>query len=361
MPLASLLPEGQGVNGLEVMSACAVFSIIAGMPDLYPWLEPLRDTVAAALQQGRLPHALLLTGQPGSGKTAFSNYVAQLLLCQQPAAAQSPCGSCPGCIQFAAGGHPDYFYVTHAVDDKTGKVSREIKVDQIRALAGKLVMSSHHGGCQVAILNPAEAMNKNAANSLLKTLEEPSDNTVLVLVSACPARLPATVRSRCQQLKLEIPERQLALEWLQGQGCNEAEAQTCLQLAHGAPLEALRLAQSGTVEARREHFGALVGILERRVSPLTVAQGWSKDEELQAIHWMREWLMDLIRIRMAGRSGQIRSADLQDGLATLAGRLDQRVVFELLERINRMLRLTAGSLNRQLLTEDILLAWAAQR
>jgi len=345
----------------KVLPARAEFPIIAAMSDLYPWLEPARKTLIAALQQERLPHALLLTGQPGTGKAAFSNYLAQLLLCQQPTASRMPCGTCPGCIQFAAGGHPDYFHVTHAVDEKTGKQSREIKVDQIRALAGKLVMSSHHGGYQVAILNPAEAMNKNAVNSLLKTLEEPSDNTVLVLVSACPAHLPATVRSRCQQLKLEIPKRQLALEWLQGQGCKEEEAQTCLQLAHGAPLEALRLAQSGTVEARREHFNALVGILERRISPLTVAQGWSKDEELQAIHWMREWLMDLIRIRMAGGAGQIRSADLQDGLVTLAGRLDHRVVFELLERINRMLRLTSGSLNRQLLTEDILLAWAAQR
>jgi DNA polymerase-3 subunit delta' len=344
----------------KVLPAAAELPIIATMSDLYPWLEPARKTIVAALQQGRFPHALLLTGQPGSGKTAFSNYLAKLLLCQQPTVSHVPCGSCPGCIQFAAGGHPDYFHVSHAVDEKTGKKSREIKIDQVRALAGKLVMSSHHGGYQVAILDPAEALNKNAANSLLKTLEEPSDNTVLVLVSACPARLPATVRSRCQQLKLEIPERQLALEWLQGQGCSE-QAQTCLQLAHGAPLEALRLAQSETIEARREHFSALVGILERRVSPLTVAQGWSKDEKLQAIHWMREWLMDLVRIRMAGGAGQVRSADLQDGLTALAGRLDHRVVFELLERINRMLRSTAGSLNRQLLTEDILLAWAAQK
>ena len=344
----------------KVLPAGAEFPIIATMSDLYPWLEPARKTIVAALQQGRFPHALLLTGQPGSGKTAFSNYLAQLLLCQQPTVSHVPCGSCPGCIQFAAGGNPDYFHVSHAVDEKTGKKSREIKIDQVRALAGKLVMSSHHGGYQVAILDPAEVLNKNAANSLLKTLEEPSDNTVLVLVSACPARLPATVRSRCQQLKLEIPERQLALEWLQGQGCSE-QAQTCLQLAHGAPLEALRLAQSETIEARREHFSALVGILERRVSPLTVAQGWSKDEKLQAIHWMREWLMDLVRIRMAGEAGQVRSADLQDGLTALAGRLDHRVVFELLERINRMLRSTAGSLNRQLLTEDILLAWAAQK
>jgi DNA polymerase-3 subunit delta' len=329
------------------------------MPDFYPWLEPVRDRVVTVLKQGRLPHALLLTGQPGTGKTAFSNYLAQLLLCQKPTAAHTPCGACSGCIQFASGSHPDYFHVTYAVDEKTGKVSKEIKVDQVRALAGKLVLSSHHGGYQVAVLDPAEAMNKNAANSLLKTLEEPSDNTVLVLVSACPARLPATVRSRCQQLKIEVPERQLALDWLQEQGCESAK--TCLQLAHGAPLGALRLAQSGTVDTRQEYFNALVGILEKRVSPLTVAQGWSKDEEMQGIRWMREWLMDLIRIRMTGETGQARSADLRDGLSTLANRLDCRVVFELLERINRILRLTAGSLNRQLLTEDILLAWAAQR
>ena len=330
------------------------------MPDFYPWLEPVRDRVVAVLKQGRLPHALLLTGQPGMGKSAFSEYLAQLLLCQQPTRTHTPCGECSGCIQFASRSHPDYFHVSHAVDEKTGKKSKEIKVDQIRTLASKLVLSSHHGGYQVAVLDPADAMNKNAANSLLKTLEEPSDNTVLLLVSACPARLPATVRSRCQQLKIEAPERQLALQWLQGQGCGDS-AQTCLRLAHGAPLEALRLAQTGSLEGRQEHFNALVGILEKRVSPLTVAQGWSKDEEMQGIRWMREWLMDLIRIRMTGEAGQARSADLRDGLSTLAHRLDCRVVFELLERINRILRLTAGSLNRQLLTEDILLAWAAQR
>ena len=143
------------------------------MHEIYPWLAAVRDSVVAARQQGRLPHALLLTGQPGTGKTVFSNYLAQLLLCQQPTAAHAPCGSCPGCIQFSAGGHPDYFHVSYAVDEKTGKKSREIKVDQVRELTGKLVMSSHHGGYQVAILDPAEAMNKNAC--LLYTSPSPRD------------------------------------------------------------------------------------------------------------------------------------------------------------------------------------------
>ena len=324
------------------------------MSDLYPWLEQSRDSLIAVINQGRLPHALLLTGQPGLGKGAFSRHLAAQLLCGNRTGTAGPCGHCPGCMQFRAGTHPDFFQVQPEEDASV------IKVDQIRQLSVKLSLSSHQGGYQVAVLNPAETMKLNAANSLLKTLEEPSDNTVLILISARPAQLPATVRSRCQQVRIEVPDSQPALDWLQEQGHGEA-AQTYLQLAHGAPLEALKQAEIDSISARRERFNALVGILENRVSALTVAQGWSKDEDMQGIRWMREWLMDLLRISMAGQINQVRSADLQDGLSALARRLDSRVMFGLLDRINKTLRLTAGSLNRQLLTEDILLAWAAQR
>jgi len=323
------------------------------MTTLYPWLEPYRLTVATALAQGRLPHALLITGLPGLGKDALADAIVRQLLCAATTLEAGPCGSCAACAQINAGSHPDYINVRPEEDASV------IKVDQIRQLSEKLSLSSHQGGYQVAVLNPAETMNLNAANSLLKTLEEPSDNTVLILISARPAQLPATVRSRCQQVRIEVPDSQVALDWLQEQGHGEA-AQTYLQLAHGAPLEALKQAQVDSIGARRERFSALVGILENRVSVLTVAQGWSKDEDMQGIRWMREWLMDLLRISMSGQANQVRSADLQDGLLALARRLDSRIIFELLDRINSTLRLTAGSLNRQLLTEDILLAWAAQ-
>ena len=323
------------------------------MPDLYPWLVPGRDAVRAVINQGRMPHALLLTGQPGLGKGAFSTGLAAYLLCEHRTATSGPCGHCPGCMQFRAGTHPDFFQVQPEED------ATVIKVGQIRQLSEKLSLSSHQGGYQVAVLNPAEAMNLNAANSLLKTLEEPSDNTVLILVSARPAQLPATVRSRCQQLRTEIPDTRVALDWLKEQGHGRV-AQVYLQLAHGAPLEALKQAEIDSVGARRERFDALVGILEKRVSVLAVAQDWSKDEDMQGLRWMREWLMDLLRISMAGQQNRVRSADLQDGLAALARRLDSRGMFGLLDRLNKTLRLNASSLNRQLLTEDILLAWAAQ-
>lgn len=310
--------------------------------------------MATALAQGRLPHALLLTGLPGLGKGVLAEAIARQLLCAAPSLDKGPCGRCSACAQLNAGTHPDYARVQLEEDASV------IKIDQIRSLAEKLSLSSHQGGYKVVVLNPADKMNINAANSLLKTLEEPSDNTVLVLVSERPSHLPATVRSRCQQLKVEVPGEEVALQWLAGQGIAGPTALTCLKMAHGAPLEALKQAQSGSIEARREHFDSLVAILEGRAAALTIAQSWSKEEDMQGIRWMRDWLMDLLRIVMTGQTRAVRNVDLLDGLARLAGKLDSRVLFAQLQRVNRTLGQTATSLNRQLLTEDILLAWAAQ-
>jgi len=323
------------------------------MTDLYPWLEPCRLTIATAIAQGRLPHALLLTGLPGLGKGVLAEAVARQLLCEAPSLESGPCGRCTACAQLNAGTHPDYMKVQLEEDASV------IKIDQIRTLANKLTLSSHQGGYKVVVLNPADSMNINAANSLLKTLEEPSDNTVLVLVCERPSQLPATVRSRCQQIRVDIPGRCDALQWLAAQGI-AGPAKAYLQMAHGAPLEALQQAQAGSIEARREYFDSLVAILEGRAAPLTVAQSWAKDENMQGIRWMRDWLMDLLRIAMTGQTSGVRSTDLLDGLARLALKLDSRVLFAQLERVNRTLRLTASSLNRQLLTEDVLLAWAAR-
>jgi DNA polymerase-3 subunit delta' len=323
------------------------------MTNLYPWLEPSRLTIATALAQGRLPHALLLTGLPGLGKGVLADAIAGQLLCEAASLESGPCGRCTACTQLGAGTHPDYIKVVLEEDASV------IKVDQIRSLAEKLSLSSHQGGYKVVVLNPAGKMNINAANSLLKTLEEPSDNTVLVLVCERPSQLPATVRSRCQQLRVEVPGQEVGLQWLAGQGI-AGPVKTYLQMAHGAPLEALQQAQTGSIEARREHFDSLVAILEGRAAPLTVAQSWSKDEEMQGIRWMRDWLMDLLRIAITGQTSTVRSVDLLDGLTGLARKLDCRVLFAQLQRVNRTLGLTASSLNRQLQTEDILLAWAAQ-
>jgi len=325
----------------------------------YPWLEPYRQSVAAIARQGRLPHALLLTGQAGMGKAIFADFLAGLLLCEQPVEEALPCGHCTSCTLFKAGSHPDYHYVSFEIDEKTGKLRKSVIVDQIRKLAGELSLKSHAGGCKIAVITPAGAMTPNAANSLLKTLEEPSDNTVLVLVSEQPARLPATVRSRCQQLRIDVQDKEAVLRWLTGQQ-DVREPEMYLQLAQNAPREALRLAQENAIMTRGKHFSELVAILDGRAAPLAVALDWSKNEELQEIRWLGDWLMDMLRIRMTGQTGAVRSKDIVDGLEALAGRLDCKHMFEQLDRINTTLQLTASGLNRQLMTEDILLAWEAR-
>lgn len=326
----------------------------------YPWLRPYRIHLISGLQQKRLPHALLLTGRPGVGKSAFVQQIALRLLCESPRNAVEPCGQCSGCTLFRAGNHPDYHYVTFAVDEKTGKVSTVIKVDQIRELSGKLALSRHGAGYKVAVFEPADALNINAANSLLKTLEEPADNTVLVLVSSQPGRLPPTIRSRCQQVRISAPETDAALAWLAGQ-YDGPRPEVFLRLADGAPLRALALAQEDTLEERRARFDTLVGLCNGSQDPVTVAQAWAKDEDLKGLDWMREWLMDLLKIRLTGQIDGIHGIDLADRLQRLASKLDSRVMFRQLDVVNRNLRMADSSLNRQLMMEDVLLAWADRR
>ena len=320
------------------------------LPGGLGWLGDHLAHCAELRRQERMPHALLVTGRAGVGKSAFADRLAALLVCAEPAG-DSPCRQCSACRLFAAGTHPDYFHVTPEED------SSVIKIDQVRRLGEGLALSRHGVGYKVAVLEPAEALNINAANSLLKTLEEPADKTVLILVSAQPGRLPATIRSRCRQLDIEVPAEADALKWLQAQYTG-SQPEVFLRLAHGAPLRALRLAEDSALEDRRARFEALVGLREGRTDAIAVAQVWAKDEDLKGLRWMRGWLMDLLRLRLTGSQETVHSIDLVEQLVPLAQRLDSRVMFDQLDRLNRLLRLENTSLNRQLMTEDVLLAWA---
>jgi DNA polymerase-3 subunit delta' len=323
------------------------------MIEEYPWLQWFWERLTATHRQHRFPHALLLTGQPGMGKAVFADELARFLLCERPTDGTSPCRQCTSCTLFEAGNNPDYFRLTPEED------SRVIKIDQIRALSEDLSLTSHGNGYKVAVVTPADVLNVNAANSLLKTLEEPSDNTVLVLVSAHPARLPATIRSRCQEVRLQATDREMTTRWLAARYPGPSP-EVYVALANGAPLQALQLVQEQALEERQRRFRALVDIHAGRESPLAVAEDWAADADLKGLRWMREWLMDMLKIRLGGQTQGIRGIDLQDGLSMLARKLDGRVLFGLLDGADRMLKLADSTLNRQMMMEDILLAWAEQ-
>jgi len=226
---------------------------------MHAWNEPILDRI----QREGLPHALLIHGAQGVGKLALAERIAQLILCEAPAAAKKPCGQCDGCRWFLGGNHPDFRRIEPealrpAAEPEEGaeappaaarraKPSFDIKIDQVRELADFLHVGSHRGARRVALVHPAEAMNANAANALLKGLEEPPPAAMFLLVSHRPASLLATVRSRCVSLPVPIPARETALEWLRAEGLKDPERG--LAYAGGAPLRALAFAsQADTLD-----------------------------------------------------------------------------------------------------------------
>jgi DNA polymerase-3 subunit delta' len=223
---------------------------------MHPWNAPILDALRRRLDA--LSHALLVHGPQGVGKLALAERAAQLVLCESADPARRPCGACDGCRWFAAGSHPDFRRVEpealaaaqetateegSADPARKGKPSQDIKVAQVRELADFLNVGSHRGRRRVALVHPAEEMNANAANALLKGLEEPPGGAMFILVSHRPARLLPTIRSRCVSIAVPLPGAQVALEWLRSEGVGEAER--WLAYAGGAPLRAREYAENG--------------------------------------------------------------------------------------------------------------------
>ncbi|HQW81689.1 MAG TPA: DNA polymerase III subunit delta' [Pseudomonadota bacterium] len=201
---------------------------------LKPWLLPVWDTLRMRIDAQRFPHALLLTGAIGLGKRELAAALVARLLCTTPRSDGFACDLCRGCRLRTAGTHPDRVTVTLEPRDD-GKLRTEVIIDQIRALGERFASRPSFGGWQVVAIDPADRMNVSAANALLKTLEEPSANTALILVADDPARLPATIRSRCQRIELRPPDPATARAWLIGQGIVATAVDEALLLADGNP------------------------------------------------------------------------------------------------------------------------------
>lgn len=321
----------------------------------YPWQTLEWTSLRARAAQARLPHALLITGPAGVGKRDFADAFARSLLCKRPADDGTACGTCEACHLLRAGTHPDYLTVTFLEDKST------IGIDQIRALSRTLGMKSHAGGHKIAILIPAEQMTVEAANSLLKTLEEPTDNTLLMLVTEQPARLAATIRSRCQVLRFPAPLLEQGMAWLATQIDAQAP-ELILRLADAAPLRAVALAQDNTVACRRDWLEQIIALRRGQQSPIAVAADWMEDalteSRTRPLDWFASYLMDLIRLSHSG-IGSIKNIDLADLLKAMADGLSGRDLHDLLERTGQTQQLAQqAGMNRQLLLEELLTEWS---
>jgi DNA polymerase-3 subunit delta' len=319
--------------------------------EFLPWWEDAWRQLWNRRLGETLPHAILVTGSNGLGKSLFATEFAAALLCARPGTHGIACGSCSACRLSASSSHPDLHQVIPPED------KQQILVDQIRALTAKLGMKSHAGGFKIALIHPAECMNVAAANSLLKTLEEPTDNTLLLLVSERPARLFATIRSRCQTCHLQPPPVDRAVAWLGSKLGNQQSVKALLRLAAGAPLHALRLAELDVLEQRKGWIAELKAVLEECEDPVRVAARWSAGaEELSPLYWFGVWLTDMIRCEQAP-AAELRDADLHGYLKQLGRCVGPATLHQLLQRVWEALRLPETALNRQLLIEDILIDW----
>ncbi|MBS0431823.1 MAG: DNA polymerase III subunit delta' [Proteobacteria bacterium] len=266
---------------------------------LPPWQSAQWRTLSQRAERGSLPHALLLAGEQGLGKRAFAEAFVRARLCARPHAGFA-CGNCKTCALLQAGTHPDRVLVTREVNENTGKLRSEIIVEQIRGLSARLAMAPQLGGWQVAVVDPADALNPAAANALLKTLEEPTAASLIVLVADEPWRLPATIRSRCQRVDFVAPPFGEALAWLHAQGVADGEA--ILRAVGGNPGRALELARGDGMHrcagVRKDLHALSLG----RTSPRALAAAWAADEPDARLEYAARWLLDSARRRAVAAS-----------------------------------------------------------
>jgi len=323
-----------------------------------PWQTDLWNGLIARFRAGSLPHALLFTGSEGYGKSELAEALIHALLCQSPLDDGTACGECQSCGLLAAGTHPDLKWLEPMEPGKA------IPVDTIRTVGGFFALKGQYGGRQIVFINPAEAMNRNAANSLLKTLEEPSEDALLILISSQPSLLLPTIRSRCQQVVFPRPEAKASTVWLQAQlkGAGEsANIENLLALSNGAPLAALALQETGGLEIRHELANQWAGVAQGKADPLVCAKQWSELGLRKATQWLSSWVSDLIRLKSGGDPAVMTNGDLAPQLQKMAAGLELKRLFAYLEQITETARWAGGQLNAQQAMEDLMVSWSRLR
>lgn len=265
---------------------------------MYPWLIPDWHALSQTAEAGRLGHAWLLLGDPGLGKEQLAERLARLHLCQQPDRGE-PCGQCHSCQLFDKGHHPDLGTVT--VDSKT------IGVEAIREICARLQNSAQLGRGKVVIIPDAERMTESAANALLKTLEEPAGDSLLLLIASQVSRLLPTILSRCHKHICQLPTEGETVRWLAEQGHQATLAQ--VRICQGAPLRVLRYIEEQQDGKRRELLESFVSL---SLTPTRATHVCSQlaDETQVRLHWLQLFLCDALKTQAGCGHHQLAMPDL---------------------------------------------------
>lgn len=325
------------------------------MADAYPWQDALWQQFA---NRPTHAHAYLLHGPVGIGKRAFLERLAALLLCQQPAAGDA-CDQCKSCLLRIAGSHPDLFELQPADDKKT------VGVDDVRGLIGFVNKTPQLGGRKVitVIEPPAEDMTLAASNALLKSLEEPAGNTVLLLLSHQPGRLLPTIKSRCVLQACPLPDAAASLAYLRGRlpALDEATCVQLLSLAAGSPLRAERVYADGLLEQRALVVEGVKKLLKHQIGPSPLAESWNAVPLLALFDWFWDWSQLILRYQLTDDEAGLGADDMAKVVQYLAQKSAQPKVLALQDWLLAQRQKVLGKvpLNRQLLLEALLVQWAS--
>ncbi|HXP67222.1 MAG TPA: DNA polymerase III subunit delta' [Steroidobacteraceae bacterium] len=312
--------------------------------DSLPWLKASQQTMRAALQAGRLPHSLLLLSVPGLGAEQLANWIAALALCES--AGPRPCNACPSCRLLHSDSHPDVHHVRLEED------AQQIKVDQVRDLIESLTLKSYRGGYKLGIIEGAEALNANGANAFLKTLEEPSADTLLILIARPNHRLPATIASRCLRMHLRVPPAADAIAWLRANSPAEHAWEPALALAGGAPLLALQLDAEGLAALDADMRQSIGELADGSVDITLLADRWVRSNPGMRITWLENWITQRVHASLGSGTSHQSAEPVRLPAALLKPKI--RALFELLDAARELRRLAATGMNQQLAIEALL-------
>jgi len=311
-----------------------------------PWLGEATDRFRRAAAADRLPHSLLILSAPGLGAEHLAAWTIAFALCESTQ--RRPCGACASCALLRADSHPDAHVVRIEEDAK------QIKVDQIRDLMRTLENKSYRGGYKVGLIEGAETLNASGANAFLKTLEEPTEDTMLILTAARSHRLPATIMSRCLRLVLRAPAREAARAWLAAETGSARDFDAALELAGGAPLAAAKVAGEDLERLDAEMREDLRQLAAGAVDVTLLAERWTKGDPVLRVGWLENW----ITARIVAGIGAPRSFETAEPVRLPGALLKPKIrgLFVWLDAAREFRRLASTtSMNQQLALEALLL------
>jgi DNA polymerase-3 subunit delta' len=327
---------------------------------LYPWQHDLWTNIVRRHRKNGLPHALLVSGPAGIGKHNLSLNIARWLLCQSPAKNdynEDACGQCHSCQLWAAGSHPDFMLC------QPEEGSRQIRIDNVRKVNSMIFQTPQISQCQVVIIKPIDVMNTNAANALLKTLEEPPGESFLLLETERFGSVLPTIRSRCQRISLSIPAYNESLAWFIGTGVAEQDARRALQRNGNAPARAQQWLSSGIGEVQEQWVAQLMGWTKRQAQLGKVADAWLKLEFSDVITWFYHVSCDMMKMASSGDAGcAAEHLTFAEPVTEISGyvAVDKTKLITFQQKLQRILgQILSGAAhhNKSLTIEVLLLEW----